>query len=400
MESIYLDNNATTFLLPEVADAMDECCRRGYGNPASQHAPGRLARRALEEARDGVAEILGAQLSGPDADRLVFTSGGTESNNLAIRGTAGNSPRRIVISAIEHPSVLRCAGDLPRLGHEIVQLDVDASGRLLPDCRSPYLNAPTRLVSVMLANHETGVIQPVETLAARCRETGVLLHTDATQAVGKISVNFRQLGAAVLTCSAHKFHGPVGIGVLLLRSDISIDPLFMGGSQQRGIRPGTESVVLAAGMFKALQSWQSHRAQWHERLQRMRDRFEASLSAAIPDLTIHGKDSARLPHVTNASFPGVDRQAMMMALDLEGIACSTGSACASGSSEPSPVLKAMGVPQELISSALRFAFSTLNRDTDAEEAAVRIPSIWSRLRSMPNDGKRSAPSRYFGEKPV
>jgi cysteine desulfurase len=400
MESIYLDNNATTFLLPEVADAMDECCRRGYGNPASQHAPGRFARRALEEARDGVAEILGAHLSGPDADRLVFTSGGTEANNLAIRGAAGNSPGRIVISAIEHPSVSRCAADLLRLGHEVVQLEVDASGRLRLDSWSPYLNAQTRLVSVMLANHETGVIQPVEALAVRCRETGVLLHTDATQAAGKISVNFRQLGTAALTCSAHKFHGPVGIGVLLLRSDVAIDPLFAGGSQQRGIRPGTESVVLAVGMFRALQSWQARCAESHERLQRMRDRFEASLSAAIPNLTVHGRDSARLPHVTNVSFPDVDRQAMMMALDLEGIACSTGSACASGSSEPSPVLKAMGVSDDQISSALRFAFSTLNRDADAEEAAVRIPSIWSRLRSMPSDGKRVAPSRYFGGKPV
>lgn len=400
MESIYLDNNATTFLLPEVADAMDECGRRGYGNPASQHAAGRLARRALEEARDGVAEILGAQLSGPNADRLVFTSGGTESNNLAIRGAVGNSPGRVLISAIEHPSVSRCAEQLSRLGHEIVQLDVDAAGQLRPDSWSPHLNSQTRLVSVMLANHETGVIQPVETLAARCGEMGVLLHTDATQAAGKIPVNFRQLGVAALTCSAHKFHGPVGIGVLLLRRDVSIDPLFLGGSQQQGIRPGTESVVLAVGLFKALQLWQARSADWHDRLRRMRDRFEASLSAAIPNLTVHGKDSPRLPHVASVSLPDVDRQAMMMALDLEGIACSTGSACASGSSEPSPVLKAMGVSQDRISSALRFAFSTLNRDTDAEEAAARIPAIWSRLRSMTSDGKRSSPSRHFGGKPV
>ena len=288
--------------------------------------------------------MLGARLTGLSADRLIFTSGGTEANNLALRGST-TAPGQLIVSAIEHPSVLQTADFL-------AHTEPIASGsRWIPRAglrQPPWRKGSirVRLVSVMLANHETGVLQPVEEMAAACREKAVLFHTDAVQAVGKIPLDFRRLDVDMLSFSAHKFHGPVGVGGLLLRHGLLPEPILHGGFQQRGIRPGTEPVALILGMRRALELWHRSASECARRLQRQRNRFEALLLQGLPGMAINGGEAARVPHTTNISFAGADRQALLMALDLAGIACSTGSACASGSSEPSPVLRAMGVSDD------------------------------------------------------
>lgn len=380
VQPLYLDNNATTPMFPEVVAAMEESSRKHLGNPASPHAAGRHARRALEEARAGITQILGGRTSGPDADRLVFTSGGTEANNLALRGLGGPGIGHLVLSAVEHPSSLVTAEQLKQQGWTVDLMPVDRHGRLQIETLAGCLIRSPKLVSVMLGNNETGVLQPVRLLASRCASSGVLVHTDAVQAVGKIRVDFRQLGVAALSCSAHKFHGPVGIGALLVRGDVPLEPMLFGGFQQSGLRPGTEPVTLAVGMHSALSIW--HR-QWRERtarLTKLRDLLEYRLMADWPDGVVHGAQVERLPHTTNFSFPGLDRQVVLMALDASGLACSTGSACASGSSEPSHVLLAMGCRPGLIRGSLRFSLSLLNTPNHVNQAADRILRVCKRLR--------------------
>ncbi|HRX83168.1 MAG TPA: aminotransferase class V-fold PLP-dependent enzyme, partial [Pirellulaceae bacterium] len=248
MEQIYLDNNATTKMLPEVAEAIYEAHRAGHVNPASQHQSGQRTRRVLEDARERITKLLGGETTGMKPDRLVLTSGGTESNNLAIRGlTADAREANIVLSPIEHPSILETAEKLAQAGLEIRRLPVNHAGVIQADRLADLIDERTRLVSVMLGNHETGVIQPVEQISRFAREQRVLVHCDAVQAAGKIPVNFRTLGVDALSVSAHKLHGPVGIAGLLLRHDVTPAPMLSGGFQQQGVRPGTESVPLALG---------------------------------------------------------------------------------------------------------------------------------------------------------
>jgi cysteine desulfurase len=380
MDSIYLDNNATTQLLPEVADAMREAYRSGFGNPASQHEPGRRARRLVEDCRDRIAEILGACTSGNEADRVVFTSGGTEANNLAVHGltqatssrTSGTAAQRLLISAVEHPSVAVAAAGLRRAGWQVDLLAVDAQGIARVDCVPEFLRSGTRFVSLMLGNNETGVLQPVRQVADHCRAAGVPCHSDAVQAVGKVPVSFRELGVDALTCTAHKLHGPNGIGALILRKGVRITPLLHGGFQQAGLRPGTESVALVAGFCQALESWHRERQDRAIKLAALRDRLEAAIVQGYPDAVIVGKGAPRLPHTSNIAFVGLDRQALQMALDLAGVACSTGSACASGSSDPSPVLLAMGCEERVVRGSLRFSMSILSTSAEVELAAERI----------------------------
>jgi cysteine desulfurase len=400
MNRIYLDNSATTFLLPEVALAMQECLGRRYANPASMHTEGQRARRFLEETRGQIAAILGADVQGRCADHLVFTSGGTEANNLALRGLAGRGPAQVIVSPVEHPSIAGPAQQLARQDISVRHLSVDALGLVNPDQLRTLARGDVRLVSVMLANHETGVLQPIAGIAAVCAESGVPVHTDAVQAVGKMTVNFRELGAAALSFSAHKFHGPVGIGGLLLRHDVLPDPLLFGGSQQRGIRPGTESLALAVGMLRALQLWQDESEKTQRHLEYLRNRFEELLRAEIPGLLVNGEGAPRTPHTTNVSFPGVDRQVMLMALDAAGIACSTGSACASGASEPSAVLRAMGLAESRIGGALRFAFSRLNTEEEVAASAARISRAYKELHAAHGVRKQPATSRLPGGKPL
>jgi cysteine desulfurase len=383
---IYLDHNATAPMLPEVADAVREASLRYHGNPASQHEPGRQARRALETARASVGELLGACTTGVAADRVIFTSGGTESNNLALTGltqraVASPPPApRIVISAIEHPSVARTAEYLAAHGWQVDCLAVDRRGVVRLEQLAELLTADARLASVMLANNETGVLQPIAAIAAACRQRGVPIHTDASQAVGKTPVNFRELGVDALTATAHKFHGPLGIGVLLVRHGVRLEPALRGGFQQAEARPGTESTALAIGMATALERWHAEAEARRARMTSFRDQFEQAILTGFPSAVVIGADATRLPHTSNIAFSGLDRQVLVMALDLAGVAASTGSACASGSSEPSPTLTAMGLPEEQISGSVRFSLGATTTAAEIDDAARRILNVCNHLR--------------------
>jgi cysteine desulfurase len=385
VNEIYLDHNSTTPLLGEVAAAMAEWQGQKFGNPASQHAVGRRARQALEHAREEIGRILGAQLSGRRPDRVIFTSGGTEANNLALLGmTRWADPRtfpgEVIISSIEHHSVAAAARLLERRGWTVHRLGVSSDGVVDIAALGALVNGQTRLVSVMLANNETGVVQPLEEIAARCRASGVPLHTDAAQIVGKLPVDFRALGASALTVAAHKFHGPLGTGALVVRHDVELEPLLVGGFQQEGIRGGTESVALAVGMHAALAAWQREADNRAARLRQLRDRLEARLVAGYPGrVVINGAAAPRLPHTSNVAFCGLDRQALVMALDLAGVACSTGSACASGSSEPSPVLAAMACDDAVLAGSVRFSLGATTTAQEIDEAAERILAVCVQL---------------------
>lgn len=401
MSRIYLDHNATTPLLPEAAEAMARCQRDLCGNPSSQHAAGRSARRALEDAREGIGRILGAEIDQFDADRVIFTSGGTEANHLALVGLAARGPAHGIISAIEHPSVVGPAEYLVReRGWSLSRLPVSAAGVVELEQLAELLLPVTRFVSVMLANNETGVLQPVQQLSRLCADAGVVLHTDAAQAVGKVPVSFRTLGAGTMTVAAHKFHGPVGIGALIVRQGVELQPQLFGGFQQAGLRPGTESVALAVGMHAALIAWQRDEQQLSRRLAELRDQFEQTLLAECPELSIHGVSAERLPHTSNIAFPGIEGQALMMALDLAGVCCSTGSACASGSSEASPALLAMGLKKELAESSLRFSFGRGTTTAETAEACRLILKIYKDLRSKNSALKSVVSGRNGGRNPL
>jgi cysteine desulfurase len=396
-DAIYLDHNATTPIFPEVVDAMRACWAEPLFNPASQHASGRLARRVLEDARERIAQILGATATGSSADRVILTSGGTEANNLAVLGILnakmasdplGPRPGHVIVSAIEHPSISMVADHLARQGWDVDRLAVDSDGVIRVDSLRGLLRPETRLVAAMLANNETGVVQPVSELAAICAEHGVPLHTDAAQAAGKLPLSFRELGFATMSIAAHKFGGPLGIGALIVRHDMKLSPQLLGGFHQFGLRAGTESVALAVGMRLALELWDSQRADWGNHLEIIRDHFEGELRSLDADgqrrmkgcqLAVLGSDAERLPNTSNVAFVGLDRQVLFMALDQAGIACSTGSACASGSSEPSPVHLAMGCEPSVISSALRFSFGVTTTLAEVEEASRRIIRICNDL---------------------
>jgi len=375
MEPIYLDHNATTPTHPEVVDAMVACYREGYANPASQHLLGQKAKRRLEDARDRVGEILGLQQSGSTPDRVVFTSGGTESNCLALLGITaahGSEPGQIIISAVEHSSVIEPAEHLLEMGWQLDQIGVDKHGVVYTERLAALLADKARLVSVTLGNHDTGVVQPIAELAGICRAHGVPLHTDATQAVGKMPIHFRNLGVEALSVAAHKFQGPLGIGALLLRSSVDVRPIHFGGHQQWGLRPGTEPLPLVIGMLTALELSVNEQEEHERHLDQLRARFETGLKADYPDLQINGVGAARLPNVSNVAFPGLDAQMLLMALDQVGVACSVGSACSSGSTELSPTLLAMDLPKEVVQSSLRFSLGATTTDEEVDEAVRRI----------------------------
>ncbi len=379
--TIYLDHNATTPLLPEVADAIRETSLRFRGNPASQHRAGQEARRTLEYARERIADLLGAKITGMDADRLIFTSGGTEANNLALTGMLTDiPPGHLITSAIEHPAVQGPVEQLERQGWNVTWVGVDESGVIHFHELEEAFRSDTQLVSIMAANNETGVLQPLDEIAELCVAHGVALHTDASQWVGKLPTQFSRRKLTALSCSAHKFHGPVGIGVLLVQHDVRLTAQLLGGHQQAGVRPGTEMVALAVGMQVALEAWYTNADIRLERMKEIQTRFEEQIVAAIPSATVIGRLAPRLPNTSAIAFPEIDRQAFFLALDLAGVACSTGSACASGSSEPSPVLLAMGLEKELVESALRFSWGATTEAAEIDEACRRIIKLHKHLR--------------------
>jgi len=375
MDPIYLDNNATTPLLPSVWEAMRPYMTQVYGNPASAHHAGRKARQALENAREQTASLLDAF-----PDELLFTSGATESNNLALFGLAHDPPGHLIASPIEHPSVVEPMRQLAQAGFDLDFLPVDLQGSVAADALPTQLRAETRLISVMLANHETGAVQPITDLV---RQAGsILFHCDAVQAVGKRAVSFRQLGVSTLSCSAHKFHGPKGIGLLLVCRGVKLRPRVWGGHQQRGQRPGTEPVALAVGLASALETACRDRDARRERVLFLRRRLLDALQAEAEPLVLNGPIDDGIPHTLNLSFPGLKADLLMMSLDLAGIACSTGSACSSGSLLPSPVLQAMAVSPERLYSALRFSLSPLLTEAEIDDAANRIATVVKRLRRI------------------
>lgn len=360
-------------MLPAVAEAIYECHRLGLGNPASSHQLGRQARAMLEDAREGIAELLGANLSSAPPDRVIFTSGGTESNNLAFHGLIGyRAPGNVAISAIEHPSVTAAAERLAAHGWRLVRLPVTADGVLDLDAAAERLTPEVKLVSVMLANHETGAVQPVAAVASLCAARGIMLHTDAAQAAGKLPIDFRASGVTALSLAGHKLHGPLGIGLLLVRGGVPLEPMLVGGSQQLGSRAGTENAALAVGLHIALRQWHLEATQRAAHLRALQEQFERGLRERLPDVIIHATQVQRLPQVSNVAFPGLDRETLLIALDLAGVACSAGPACASGSSEPSPTLRAMGLPGAQIDSSLRFSWGALTPAGEVGEAVDRI----------------------------
>jgi cysteine desulfurase len=371
-EPIYLDYNATAPLDSDVFEAM-----RPYflaaGNAESRHAFGRAARRAWEGAKETVAGILGA-----DPTEVIFTSGGTEANNLAIYGLAGaeSSPGHVVSSPIEHPAIAEPVARLEAAGFEVNLASINEHGVAEIKSVTGFLRNATRFATLMLTNNETGAIQPVRELAAVAAEHGIPVHTDAVQAVGRIPVDFHALGVTSLAASGHKFHGPVGIGILLVKSGVRLGSRLFGGGQQQGRRPGTVAVPLAVGLAAALKKWHDQAAARSARWRSLRDRLEAGLTAALgPGRVIRNgpaDDLLRLPQTVNLGFPGVDGDALLMQLDLAGIAASLGSACASGSTRPSPTLMAMHVPDDRLRSSVRFSLGAATSEEEIEEAVVRI----------------------------
>ncbi len=372
---IYLDNNATTRPFPEVIEAMARHFGESYGNPGSRHAAGRQARKVLEDARESIAAILGA-----DPGEVIFTSGGTESTNLAIFGSTQTTPGMVALTAGEHPATIESCRRLESQGWKLHTLNVDSDGLLVP---AQYESLPwteLKLVTVILAHNETGVIQDVQPLAERCREHGIPFHIDAVQAIGKIPVHFHELGVSALSLGAHKFHGPRGVGALLLRDGVQLAPVLFGGHQEAGRRPGTEPVALIVGMARALEIWHADQSNRIRKLTELRDRLEEGLQQTCSRVVVNGSPRHRLPNTLNIAFPGLDGEALLVALELEGIACSLGSTCASGSAEPAPALVAMNCPAEVYTSSVRFSVGMENTVEQIDEAVRRIAGIVQRLR--------------------
>lgn len=379
---IYLDHNASAPVLPAVAEVVRDALLAHGSNAGSQHAEGRAARRALETAKEGMLRLLGGETESLDADQLVLTSGGTESNNHALRAFLPvGQPGHLLISAIEHPSVMATAEQLASEGHAVDIVPVGSNGVVSVKDYLERIRPETRLASLMLANNETGVLQPVAELAAECHQRGIPTHTDATQAVGKVPVDFAELGVSLLTFTGHKFHGPLGIGGLIVRGGFKLAPYLAG--QAGALRPGTPAVALAMGMHHALELWHQEASDREQRMTHLRDRFEQGLlQRGLPAIIVIGGAVPRLPHTSCVSFAGQNRQALQMALDRAGIACSTGSACASGSSEPSPVLLAMGLPDDQLEGALRFSLGALTTEAEIDAAIDRIAQVCQRQKPV------------------
>ncbi|MCE1228884.1 MAG: cysteine desulfurase, partial [Firmicutes bacterium] len=332
--NLYFDHNATTPPSPAVMEAMEKALRESWGNPSSVHAQGQQARRVLDRARERVAAFLGAE-----ADEILFTSGGTEANNHALRGAAAWKPEgALVVGAIEHSSVLEPCEALAQEGRTVRRLEVDSQGRVQVD--SEALQGPLAVVSVMRCNHDVGTLQPVAEVAAFAKTRGAMVHTDAVQAAGKVALNVKALGVDLLSLSAHKFHGPKGVGALYVRRGLALPPLLLGGPQERRWRAGTENVPAIAGMAVACEEAANHLEQRTLRLRSLRDLLERAVLETVPGAHIHAAEAERAPHTSMILFEGVRAEDLLLNLDLEGIAVSMGAACHSESRKPNPVLLA------------------------------------------------------------
>ena len=378
MRYVYLDHNATTPVLPDVLDAMLPFQREAFGNPSSVHQFGRRARVAVDDARDAVAGVLGAP-----ASSVIFSSGGTEANNTIIKGVAQarrERGRHLVTSQIEHPAVLDACDALERQGYDITYVPVDEHGVVDPQAVRDSLTDQTILVSIMFANNEVGTLQPVADIAAAAHERGALMHTDAVQAFGKVVLSVDDLGVDFLTFSGHKVYAPKGIGGWYERSTMALQPLLHGGHQERGRRSGTENVPGIAALGKACAIAGGDVEAEGERQRQLQQRLEHGIRERIGDVRIQGEEAPRLPGTTNASFGGTEGEALMMSLDLQGVAISTGSACSSGSLEPSHVLRAMRVPRPYLHGALRFSLGRSTTADDVDYVLDILPDIVAQAR--------------------
>ncbi|MDT7884076.1 MAG: cysteine desulfurase family protein [Thermoflexus sp.] len=380
---IYLDHSATTPVDPRVVEAMQPYFTEIYGNSASIHRFGRAAARALEESRRTVAEILGSHPT-----EVVFTGSGTESDNLALRGVAFAQRRagrgnHLIVSSVEHHAVLNTARQLEEVfGFEVTYLPVDEYGMVDPDEVGRAIRKDTILISVMYANNEVGTIQPIAEIARIARARGIPFHTDAVQAGGMLDLDVNRLGVDLMTLSAHKFYGPKGVGVLYIRQGTPYLPVITGGGHERGRRAGTVNVAGIVGLATALRLAQESRESENARLRRLRDRLIQGILERVPEARLTGHPTERLPHHASFVFRGINGEELLLALDVEGIAASTGSACTSGRPEPSEVLLAMGLPHEWAVGSLRLTLGKSNTEEDIETVLEVLPRAVARLREM------------------
>lgn len=388
----YFDHNATTPLHPDVAETMARVLREEFGNPSSVHRYGQRAKAILDEARSAVAALIGG-----DPSEVVFTSGGTEADNFAVRGVAdaleSTGRRHLVVSAIEHEAVLNTSKSLARRGWDTILLPVDDSALVSPDALRKALTAASgkiALVSVMHANNEVGTLQPIAELAAVAHEHGAVFHTDAVQTAGKVPVNVRELGVDLLALSAHKFNGPKGAGALWIRRGLRMTAFMTGGRHERNRRAGTENVAGIAGLGAAAAIARVKEGAEGARVAALRDRIEQAVLAQIPGTSVNGDRTRRVPNTTNISFDGVEAESLLIALDLEGFAVSTGSACSSGALEPSHVLRAMGLPSHRTQNSIRFSLGLGNTDEEIEALMGALPRIVAKLRSLTKAGARTS----------
>ena len=380
---VYLDHAATTPVRPEVLEAMlPYLTNQAFGNPSSAHRFGRAARAGIEQARREVAQAVGAE-----PNQVIFTSGGTEADNLGIIGAALASRDRggsvcAVVSAIEHKAVLAAAHAVCHLGGREIVLPVDGRGRVSLEALDAALAERPAVVSIMWVNNEVGVVQPVAEVAQRCRATGVVFHTDAVQAFGKLPVSMADLPCTLLTLSGHKIGAPKGVGALIVRDRKAVEAIIHGGGQQYGIRPGTENVAGAVALGRAALLAAREQPGEAPRLRALRVRLAERLRAAVADLTVNGDDGDTAPHVLNVAVAGADSEALLMHLDLAGVAASSGSACSTGAVEPSHVLVAMGVPRELALGAIRFSLGRESTAEDVDRVAEVMPAVVAKVRQL------------------
>ncbi|HSY11454.1 MAG TPA: cysteine desulfurase family protein [Verrucomicrobiae bacterium] len=383
MRRIYLDNNATTPVLPEVLEAMRPYFGEHFGNASSIHHHGQETRAAVERARDSVASLLGCR-----AAEVVFTSGGTEGDNLAIAGLTGAGDH-VITSSVEHHAVLHACKHIEETGCDVTYVPVDGRGLVDPDDVRRALRSNTKLISIMMANNETGVLQPVEDIGKIAVEADVNFHTDAVQAAGKVPIDVKQIGCDVLSISGHKMHAPQGVGALFVRRGTRLQPLFYGGRHERSRRAGTENVPGIVGLGKAAElAMQGFENDDDKKMSTLRDRLQQGILAQVEEAAVNGDGAARVPNTVNIYFDHIEGEAMVISLDLKGLAVSTGAACSAGAIEPSHVLLAMGLRADRARASVRFSLGKQNTAEDIDLALALVPETVARLRELsPSYGK-------------
>lgn len=379
MKPIYVDNNATTRVAPEVLEEMLPYFTELYGNPSSMHSFGGNVARKIKEAREKVAELIGAT-----PGEILFTSCGTESDSTAIRAALISNPgkKHIIASRVEHPAIKNLFENLAKNGFRVTFVPVDSKGALDLDYLYRQIDDDTAVVSIMWANNESGVVFPIEEIAQAVNAKGVFFHTDAVQAVGKVPVDMKKVKADMLSLSGHKIHAPKGIGALYIRKGTKFSPFLIGGHQEGGRRGGTENVASIIGLGKASEMVLSHLDEMETRIRKLRDKLDDSLTKAVPNTMINGAKDRRLPNTTSIGFEFVEGEAILLMMDEFGICASSGSACTSGSLEPSHVLRAMGVPFTAAHGSIRFSLSTYNTEEEIDFIIEKVPPIIKRLREL------------------